>query len=78
MPQPLSKADKKELKKLGERFKAIREEKGLTQQEVAYAVGKDRQSIYRLEKGSFNPSYLYLKQVCEGLGVELEEVLRKN
>lgn len=75
MPQPLSKADKKELKKLGERFKAIREEKGLTQTDVAFAIGKDKQSIYRLEKGSFNPSYLYMKQVCEGLGVELSEVV---
>ncbi|MEZ5018199.1 MAG: helix-turn-helix transcriptional regulator [Flavipsychrobacter sp.] len=75
MPQPLSKADKKELKKLGARFKAIREEKGLSQTDVAHAIGKDRQSISRLEQGDFNPSYLYMKQICEGLGVELSEVL---
>lgn len=76
MPLPISKSDRKELMKLGERFKAIREEKGMSLQDVAHAIGKDRQSIHRLEKGLVNPSYLYLKQVCEGLGVEMDEVFR--
>lgn len=65
-----------ELVKLGSRFRILRETKGLSQQQLAHLIDKDAQSIYRLEKGLVNPTYKYMKQVCEGLGVELEEVLR--
>ena len=56
MPQPINNLQRKELQKLGEKFKAIREKKKLTLEQVANKVGKDRQSIHRLEKGDFNPS----------------------
>jgi len=77
MPQPITKSQQKTLKKLGERVNAIRKENGLTLEQVAFEVGKDRQSIHRLEKGSFNPSYLYLLDVCKGLGCELSELLKE-
>ena len=74
MPQPLTKPQEKELKKLGEKVRSIREGKGLTLETVAQKVGKDRQSIHRLEKGDFNPSYIYLMDVCRGLGITLSEL----
>ncbi|MFN4248441.1 MAG: helix-turn-helix domain-containing protein [Flavipsychrobacter sp.] len=64
------------MKKLAARIKEVRESKGLTLQEVAHAIGKDRQSIHRLEKGEFNPSYIYLSEVCKGLGIELSELVQ--
>lgn len=73
---PISKQQEKLLKKLGERVKAIRQEKGLTLQELAHSVDKDRQSISRLEMGKVNPSYLYLTEVCKGLGIELSELVQ--
>lgn len=76
MPAPINKQQEKLLRKLAERIKAIREEKGLTLQEVAHTIGKDRQSIHRLEKGEFNPSFIYLSEVCKGLGIELSELMR--
>lgn len=74
MPRPINKQQKKELIKLGERVKAIREEKGLTLEQVANKVDKDRQSIHRLEKGDFNPSYIYLLEVCKGLEIDISQL----
>ncbi len=72
MPQPINKEQEEELKKLGEKVKAIRKEKGLTLEAVANKVCKDRQSIHKLGKGKFNPSYLYLLEVCKGLDIDLQ------
>ena len=77
MPQPINNLQRKELQKLGEKFKAIREKKKLTLEQVANKVGKDRQSIHRLEKGDFNPSYIYLLEVCKGLDIALSELIQK-
>lgn len=74
MPWPISKADKKELIKLGEKIKSIRTAKGLSMEHVANKIGKDRQSIHKLEKGDFNPSYLYLKQISIGLDIDITEL----
>ena len=74
MPWPISKSERKELVKLGERIKAIRIEKGFSMEDVAKKIGKDRQSIHKLEKGDFNPSYLYLKQISLGLDIEIAEL----
>ena len=75
MPQPLNTTQKEVLKKLGEKIKSVRVQKGLTLEEVGNRIGKDRQSIHRLEKGEFNPSYIYLLEICRGLEVELSEIL---
>ena len=74
MPRPVSQSQTQDLIKLGARVKAIREEKGLTLQQVADAIEKDRQSIHRLEKGDFNPSYIYLLEVSKGLGIDIAEL----
>lgn len=77
MPSPISKEDKVALIKLGERVKSIRNEKGLSLEDVAKEIGKDRQSIHKLEKGDFNPSYIYLLQICKGLEIELSDLVNK-
>jgi len=76
MPHPLTKQQEKTLRKIADRIKAIRNEKGLTQEQVAHAIGKDPQSIYRLETGKINPSIIYLTEVCKGLGIELSELVQ--
>ena len=77
MPHPINNAQQKLLKKLGEKVRAIREEKGFTLEEVGGKVGKDRQSIHNLEKGGFNPSYLYLLDICKGLGISMDELFKE-
>jgi len=63
------------LKKLGKRIREIRKAKGMTQADLANDIGKDQQSLQRLEAGKINPSIYYLYEVAKGLGIELEELL---
>jgi len=66
--------DKKTLLlKLGERVKDIRTQKGLTQTELANKIGKDHPAINKLENGKVNPSYYFLCEVAQGLGVDVKE-----
>jgi transcriptional regulator with XRE-family HTH domain len=64
------------LKDLGERIRTIRKEKGITQQQLAHTIGKDQQSIQRLEAGNINPSYIYLQEIAGGLSITLLELLQ--
>ncbi len=61
---------------LGLIVKKLREGKGLSQTELAYKIGKDQPSINRLEKGKVNPSIIYLLQICEGLEITIEELVK--
>jgi putative transcriptional regulator len=63
------------LKILGERIRVIREEKGITQKELAHSIGKDQQSIQRLETGRINPSVFYLYEIAKGLEVDIENLI---
>lgn len=76
MPSPVSKAQEKELKKIGERIRAIRHEKGMSLQDLASAIDKDKQSISRIENGRVNPTYLYLLELCQGLGIGMDELVK--
>ncbi len=60
---------------LGLKVKELREEKGMSQTELAYKIGKDQPSINRLEKGKVNPSVIYLLEICEGLEISLIELV---
>ena len=65
------------LKKLGARIREIRLEKGITQTQLANSLGKDQQSIQRLEAGNMNPTFYYLKEIALGLNVELVVLIDK-
>lgn len=67
-----------ELKLLGKRIRELRISKGLSQAKLGVLVYKDQQSIHKLESGQFNPSYFYLLEICEGLEISLEELVRKK
>jgi putative transcriptional regulator len=64
------------LKRLGKNIKRIREEKGKSQADLAYSIGKEQQSIQRLEAGNINPSYYYLCEIAEGLDVSIFNLLK--
>lgn len=63
------------LKKLGLKIREIRKEKGMSQAELANTIGKDQQSIQRLEAGNINPSYYYLYEIANGLDIKLSLLL---
>lgn len=69
--------EKDELKKLGNKFRLARIDKGMNQTELANKIGKDQPSINRFEKGNINPSYKYMLEICEGLEISLVEILKK-
>jgi transcriptional regulator with XRE-family HTH domain len=72
---PLNKVQKEKLKKLGAKVKEVRNSKNLTLKDLSYKIGKDPQSIHRLEVGGINPTYLYLQEVCKGLEIELTDLI---
>lgn len=67
-----------ELKLLGQRIRELRIEKKLSQAKLGLKIFKDQQSIYKVETGQFNPSYIYLLEICEGLEITIEELFAKT
>ena len=64
------------LTRLGARIRELRIQQGLTQVQLAHSIGKDQQSIQKVEMGDFNPSYIYLFEIAGGLGITIDELLR--
>lgn len=58
-----------------ERLKEIREDKDITQREVADAIGTTKQQIYAYEKGINKMSVERLKELCLYYGVSADYVL---
>ena len=75
---PITAAERRKLKRLGARIKKLRIQKNLTLKELAYTIGKDPQSISRVEHGGVNPSYLFLLEVCEGLKIDITELFESS
>lgn len=56
------------------KVKQLREGRGLTQQQLADALGVSRQTIIAIEKGKYNPSLQLALQMSGYLGKAVEEV----
>ena len=65
------------LKNIGASIRRVRTEKGLTQTELAHRVGKDQQSIQRLESGNINATLYYLSEIAKGLDMQFEDLLKE-
>lgn len=68
---------KKEIiqKSFGSHLKKLRLQKGLTQVEVSSNMGKDQQSLQRIESGLVSPSLYYLFELANALGVTVSELM---
>ena len=73
------------LKKIGERIRRIREEKGITQDNLGIAMSMDRlrtikeydkSNVSRLESGKTNPRIFTLYRVSVALDVPLSELMK--
>ena len=51
-----------------------RRERGMTQQQLAAALGVSRQTIISLESGKYNPSILLAHAVARLFGAQIEDV----
>lgn len=61
--------DEKNLK-----MKAARMERGLSQTDLANAVGATRQTIGLIEAGRYNPSLKLCRAICKALGKTLDDL----
>jgi len=62
--------------RIGSQIKAIRENKGLTQQKLADMSGKQKSTISKIESGKFNPSIDLLSDILIHLDSKL--IITKN
>ena len=59
---------------LGGRIRAIRESKGLTQEQVAEKMNCSRQKYARIEKGLIDISFASITTIADILGITAEEI----
>jgi transcriptional regulator with XRE-family HTH domain len=62
---------------LGEAVRAIREERGLSQVQLAAATGFIQAWISHVERGRRNPSWSNVVRLAEGLGVSVSELAKR-
>ena len=51
-----------------------RKERGMTQQQLAAALGVSRQTIISLESGKYNPSILLAHAIARLFGKQIEDI----
>ena len=65
-------------KLVGRNVKRVRQEKGLTQEQLAELSGFSQQYISGLEQGRRNPTVVSLYELATALGVSHMELLRPS
>jgi transcriptional regulator with XRE-family HTH domain len=63
---------------VGARIRAFRKAAGLTQSELAEAVGIEPESVNRIENAKLNPSSQTLHRVARSLGIKLADLLNDD
>lgn len=64
-----------ELKILGARIKYLREERNLTQEELAEKANLDRSYITKIENGHINTTVRYLIEIAHILKIKVKDLL---
>lgn len=73
----LSKLSQEIPKRLGEQIMLHRKKRNLSQTELARIVGKDRQYLYKIEKGKVTPNITTIAILAKALNVSLSELLQE-
>ncbi len=68
--------NKEFLIKLGENLRKIRNERKLSQQELADNCNVDKSTIYRIEKGQINPTITTVINICDVLKIDIFELTK--
>ena len=66
------------LKFLGDNIKRIREEKGVSQQELASRCNFEKSNMSRIESGNTNPTIFTLYKISRALDEELHKLFIKG
>lgn len=67
--------NKEYLKKIALNIKKIRKEKNLTQVDLAYACGFEKQNMQRIESGKTSPTLKTLLIISEALEVDIKDLM---
>jgi DNA-binding XRE family transcriptional regulator len=59
----------------GQRVRALRERAGVSQEDLAHAIGMSRRYMSGIERGEANPSLDQLVRIASGLGVEVRKLM---
>lgn len=59
---------------VGNRVYEARVKKGITQEDLALAVGVTRQTVIAIEKGNYTPSVLLALRISEFFGTKVEKL----
>lgn len=62
-------------KKFGKRLRALREERGWSQEEFADRAGLHRTYVSAVERGVRNPTLSVLERLAKAFGIKLSEML---
>ena len=62
----------------GAKLQRLREERVLSQRELARMAGLTHQTVWRFEHGSTNAHPRTIRKIAEALGVEPRELVRKE
>jgi transcriptional regulator with XRE-family HTH domain len=73
----MNKTQEERIKKaFGERLRAVRQEKGLSQEALALASELDRTYIGGIERGERNVSLINIHKIARALGVTPKELMQ--
>jgi transcriptional regulator with XRE-family HTH domain len=62
---------------IGKTIRLLRDEAGLTQEELAHASGINTSEISHLERGLRNPKWETMKRLARGLGVSCADMVAR-
>ena len=65
-------------KVVGQNVRAFREDKGLSQEQLAFEAGLHRTYVSGVERGVRNPTILIIERLAKALRVEPHEFLERN
>ncbi len=63
------------LETFGKTLRRLREQRGLTQGQLAQKISASRNTIGRIERGEHNPTLLLLLDIAEILGVDFNDLV---
>ncbi|MEK6674112.1 MAG: helix-turn-helix transcriptional regulator [Planctomycetota bacterium] len=64
------------LVKLGENLRRVREQRGWSQEELAFKAGVHRTYVGGVERGEYNVTVLTLRKFTKTLGITVQDALR--
>ncbi|HUB74247.1 MAG TPA: helix-turn-helix transcriptional regulator [Solirubrobacteraceae bacterium] len=67
-----------QLASLGERFRQVREQEGVSVSELAARSGIDTRQISALEAGRLDPAFDVMCALADGIGVRLSALFPEN